>query len=223
MCNRWIYLLLISMWIYGSFFSAFSITSGILSALLIYSIIILIIPIIIIEFIFYAIRKFNTCNSCHNNKNSSNLVSKEHSQNSELTNNNTQEHSTTYTVESKKIKDEDIPHLIEMGLQHAIEREKSSNNPKFHRTNKEEELSFQFINNHSTEIQNHIDSFESRYRSACQENQIDKKIELLQQTIELYEKAKIGFIAPEVAKYIFKTYLSIYTIHKTIVIPTLPQ
>ena len=42
--------------------------------------------------------------------------------------------------DGKPISKEEIPHLIKMGYQNAIEREKQSKNIKFHRTEKEEEL-----------------------------------------------------------------------------------
>ena len=96
-------------------------------------------------------------------------------------------------IDNKPISDEEIPYLIEMGYQHAKEREKQSKNPKFHRTEREEELSFQFGCNHSDEIQKRIDSFIECYKLACAETDLNKKIELLEKTIVQFEKAKKWF------------------------------
>ena len=95
--------------------------------------------------------------------------------------------------DGKPISDEEIPYLIRLGYQHALEREKQSKNIKFHRTEREEELSFQFEMNHGEEIQKRIDSFEECYRLACAEDNLNKKIELLQKTIIQFEKARTWF------------------------------
>jgi hypothetical protein len=83
--------------------------------------------------------------------------------------------------------------IITIGTQHAKEREKQSKNPKFHRTEREEELSFQFGCNHSDEIQKRTDLFEEYYELACAETDLNKKIELLEKTIFQFEKAKKWF------------------------------
>ena len=95
--------------------------------------------------------------------------------------------------DNEPISKEEIPDLIRLGYQHAIEQEKQSKNPKFHRTFKEEELSFQFETNHWEEIQKHTDIFEEGYRLACAEKDLNKKIELLQKTIIKFEKIKNWF------------------------------
>lgn len=95
--------------------------------------------------------------------------------------------------DNKPISNEEIPDLIKLGYQHAIEREKQSKNPRFHRTEREEELSFQFETNHWEEIQKRTDSFEECYRLACAEKDLNKKIELLEKTIIKFEKAKNWF------------------------------
>jgi hypothetical protein len=83
--------------------------------------------------------------------------------------------------------------IITIGTQHAIKREKQSKNPIFHRTEREEELSFQFECNHWDEIQKRIDSFIECYKLACAETDSNKKIELLEKTIVQFEKAKKWF------------------------------
>lgn len=100
---------------------------------------------------------------------------------------------TIRRIDNKPISDEEVPYLIEMGYQHAKEREKQSKNPKFHRTEREEELSFQFGCNHSDEIQKRTDLFEEYYELACAETDLNKKIELLEKTIFQFEKAKKWF------------------------------
>ena len=95
--------------------------------------------------------------------------------------------------DGQPISDAEIPDLIKMGYQEALEREKQSNNIKFARTEREEELSFQFMMNHGDEIEKHVNSFEECYRLAYKEDDLDKKIELLQKTITNFEKAKVWF------------------------------
>lgn len=95
--------------------------------------------------------------------------------------------------DGKPISDEEVPYLIRLGYQHALEQEKQSKNIKFQRTEKEEELSFQFEMNHGDDITKRIDSFEECYRLACEEDDLNKKIELLQKTIIQFEKAKTWF------------------------------
>lgn len=95
--------------------------------------------------------------------------------------------------DNKPIPDEEIPGLIESGYKKAIEYEKQSPNIKFHRTAKEEDLSFNFEMNHGHEIGKHIRTFEDCYRKAFSEKDINKKIVLLEQTIYNFEKAKKWF------------------------------
>lgn len=96
-------------------------------------------------------------------------------------------------IDNKPISDEEVPYLIELGTQHAIEREQQSKNPKFHRTEREEELFVQFMMNHGDEIDKHVSSFEECDRLAFAEKDLNKKIELLQKTIIEYEKARTWF------------------------------
>lgn len=96
-------------------------------------------------------------------------------------------------IDNKPISDAEVPGLIELGLQQALEEERQSKNIRFHRTEREEELSFQFMMNHGSQIQKYVDSFENCYRSVYSEKDISKKIELLQETISNFEKAKTWF------------------------------
>lgn len=89
-------------------------------------------------------------------------------------------------IDGKEISNEEIPYLIELGEKQAIET--AANSPQ--RSAKEEELSFQFFYKHGGESQRRTDVFEDLNRAAYNENNIDKKIELLQNAIAAYEKAK---------------------------------
>lgn len=109
-------------------------------------------------------------------------------------------------IDNKPISDEEVPYLIELGTQHAIEREQQSKNPKFHRTEREEELSFQFMMNHGEQIEKRTASFEDCNRLAYKENDINKKIELLQKTILLYEEAKKWFYKTKGGTIYFQDY-----------------
>lgn len=96
-------------------------------------------------------------------------------------------------IDGQPISDEEIPHLIEIGKEKAMEQFEQSENPIFHRTEREENLATQFMLNHSDEIQKHTDSFEEHNRLAYAEKDLNRKIELLQETVNLYEKEKKWF------------------------------
>lgn len=98
-----------------------------------------------------------------------------------------------YKADGKPISDEEVPYLIEIVKQQALDIHEQSPNPVFHRTEREEELSVQFMLNHGDEIDMHTDSFEELRRSAYNETDLDTKIELLQETIAVYEKEKKWF------------------------------
>ena len=88
----------------------------------------------------------------------------------------------THTIkrsDNKPISDDEIPDLIKLGYQHALERERQSKNGKFHRTGKEEDASFQFAINHKDQIKEHVSPFQTCFGLARNENDLDKKIELL--------------------------------------------
>ena len=115
----------------------------------------------------------------------------------------------THTIrrsDNKPISDDEIPDLIKLGYQHAIEREKQSKNPKFHRTEREEELSFRFEMNHGYDINMYVNSFEKYYELACAENNLNKKIELLKKTIIQYEKTKKWFYQTKGGTIYFQDY-----------------
>lgn len=95
-----------------------------------------------------------------------------------------------YRADGKPISDKEIPYLTQIGHEQALQAEKESPNPKFHRTAHEGDLSFNFEMKYSVEISNLTDKFESLYRSAYETNDFDEKIYLLNEAISAFEKAK---------------------------------
>lgn len=94
-----------------------------------------------------------------------------------------------YRTDGQSITDEEIPYLMQVGYEKALEKEKAT--PK--RTMREEDLCTNFMMNHSSDIELHVDKFEELYRKAYSEQNLDLKIELLKQTILEYNKAKKWF------------------------------
>lgn len=111
-----------------------------------------------------------------------------------------------YRTDGKAIQDDEIPYLIQLGYEKALNYQKASINPKFHRTEREEELSFQFEMKHGNEIQKRTDSFEELNRLAYKESDLNKKIDLLQKTIVAYEKAKVWFYRTKGGTIYFQDY-----------------
>lgn len=111
---------------------------------------------------------------------------------------------TIYRTDGKHISDEDIPYLIQVGYEAALQAEKKSSNPKKHRTEREEELCIQFMLGHEKDIQKHTASFEETNRLAYSEKDLNKKIELLQNVIDLYEKEKNWFYRTKGGRIFFQ-------------------
>ena len=88
------------------------------------------------------------------------------------------------------ITDEEIPDLIQLGYENALLAEKTSNNPKFHRTECEEDLSYNFEAKYGNQVCALTDKFEVLYRNAIQTDELNQKIDLLQNAIDSFEKAK---------------------------------
>lgn len=100
-----------------------------------------------------------------------------------------------YRADGQEISDEEIPNLIQLGWQYELEKQQKNTNPKFHRTAREEELSFQFSYNHESEIQKWESSFEEPYRKSFDAVTIEEKLVLLEEAAENFEKAKKRFFA----------------------------
>lgn len=96
---------------------------------------------------------------------------------------------TIYT-DREEILDNDIPHLIEIGLKKSIEKEKSSINLKFHRSSKDEELSFNFANKYYEKISQFEEELYSEQEKIHSIFNIDEKIKQCQKVINIFYKFK---------------------------------
>lgn len=93
-------------------------------------------------------------------------------------------------VDDAQIADEEISHLIKIGHENSMQREKMSSNPKYHRTEYENELAFRFLYNYEHISTQKCQEFEDLYSQACTESNLELKIKLLKQTVEKYYKVK---------------------------------
>lgn len=93
-------------------------------------------------------------------------------------------------TDGSPITDEEIPYLIQLGYEEALRAEKESDNPKFHRTEREEELSFNFMMKHESELCPLVDQFEYLYRAAYKTDDLSQRIELLEHALTAFEIAK---------------------------------
>lgn len=98
--------------------------------------------------------------------------------------------SSIYRTDGKPISDEEVTHLMQSGYEEALQSEKKSDNPKFHRTDREEELSFNFAMKYEAELYIYINQFEDLYRSAYHTDDLSQKIDLLNRALTAFEKAK---------------------------------
>lgn len=79
---------------------------------------------------------------------------------------------------------------MKIDLQNAIENEKKSTNPKFHRTASEEDLSFNFSYKHSKKLYLLEEELQHNANLAFSNYQIDLRIEQCKLAIDSYEKLK---------------------------------
>lgn len=101
-----------------------------------------------------------------------------------------QDGNVIYRADGKKISDEEVPYLMQVGYENALADEKNSFNPKFHRSFKEDELSYSFANKYYNEIAKRIEKFETPYHNSFSEQDLSKKIMLLEQSITEFDKCK---------------------------------
>ena len=80
-----------------------------------------------------------------------------------------QDGNVIYRADGKKISDEEVPYLMQVGYENALAEEKNSSNPKFHRSFKEDELSYSFANKYYNEIAKRIEKFETPYHNSFSE------------------------------------------------------
>lgn len=96
----------------------------------------------------------------------------------------------TRRVDGKPISDEEIPYLIQAGYENKIRREQESTNPKFHRTPHEEELSFNFFSKYHDKAFAMADKSCLLYNEAIKTKDLPKRIELLNEAVIAFQKAK---------------------------------
>lgn len=88
-------------------------------------------------------------------------------------------------------------------IQKAINYEKSSSNPKFHRTYNEDELSFRFEQNHSEKISDYEDKIYDAV-GKIYEGTINQQIKTVKKLLIYLIDSKIIVIKPKAVKFIFK-------------------
>lgn len=101
-----------------------------------------------------------------------------------------QKNHTERRLDGQPLNDADVAYLIKRDYEEAIEVEKHSPNPKFHRTEREEELSFQFFYKHGEKSQKLCDMFLDLNRQAYQTNSPEERLALLHQCVDAFNKAK---------------------------------
>ena len=101
-----------------------------------------------------------------------------------------QDGNTIVHTDGSPIADEEIPYLMQLGYEEALRAEKESDNPEFHRTEREEELSFNFMMKHESELCPLVDQFEYLYHAAYKTDDLSQRIELLERSLAAFEKAK---------------------------------
>lgn len=109
---------------------------------------------------------------------------------------------TIYRADGKEISDKEIPYLIQLGYEHTLQTEANSSNPKFHRTAREDDLSYNFESKYYNEISKRTTKFEDLYHDSYTEKNLSKKILLLEEALKEYDcckkfcysKGKVGTI-----------------------------
>lgn len=99
-------------------------------------------------------------------------------------------HKNTIEKVGGEITKADVPYLIELGYQDVLRKEANTSNPKFHRTDREEDLAFNFSQKYEVQIKNLERSFESPYREEQKTFNYKDKIVLLELALENFEKTK---------------------------------
>ena len=92
-----------------------------------------------------------------------------------------------YRTDGNKITDAEIPYLMQLRNEKALSEEKQSRPV---RTAHEQQLAFNFDMNHFDKFNNYEIKLMDLQTDALQEKNLTKKIQLLEETIKTYEKAK---------------------------------
>lgn len=97
---------------------------------------------------------------------------------------------TVFRADGAPISDREVPYFVESGLQKAMDYEASSPNPKFHRTDREQELMTQFFMRYGDLSQKKTDEFRDLDHQAYQAENLDDKIMLMQRALQKYQEVK---------------------------------
>lgn len=93
-------------------------------------------------------------------------------------------------ADGQPFNDADAAYLMRYDYSRVMEAQKQSKNPIYHRTEREEELSYQFGSKHGSKSQKICDVFLNLEREAGRATDIDEKIRLTQAAIDAFYKAK---------------------------------
>lgn len=102
----------------------------------------------------------------------------------------TEQNNTIQRSDGKKIADKEISYLMQVGHNRELERIKESQNPKFHRTTYEEDLSFNFITKYAQSLGAFERTFTTLHQDACKTNNLSERVDKLNTAIETFNKAK---------------------------------
>ena len=95
---------------------------------------------------------------------------------------------TVYRTDGAPIENREVAYLAESGLREALAHE--ADNPKFHRTARDQELTTLFFTRYGEVSARKADAFEELERQAYQTDDVDEKIELLQAALAKYQEVK---------------------------------
>lgn len=103
------------------------------------------------------------------------------------------DNNTIFRSDGKEISDQEIPYLIQLGYEHALQAESNSSNPKFHRTAREDDLLYNFESKYYNEISKRTKKFKDLYRDSYAEKNLSKKILLLEEALIEFDECKKYF------------------------------
>jgi len=93
----------------------------------------------------------------------------------------------------EEISDESLREIMQADILKVMQEEQNSPNPKFHRTKREEELEFQFMQKHEHSLQPYIDAFQDEYRLGSKAESLghyNKAIEKYNEAIARFDEAQ---------------------------------
>lgn len=93
-------------------------------------------------------------------------------------------------ADGKEISDEEIPYLMQVGYEMSVEKEESNTNPKFHRTEQEENLSLEFSQQYEKEISLLENKLLNDFSDALSTKDYQESILKLENTLEIFYKFK---------------------------------